>query len=114
MSTSCACVRCARALKEWIDGRVQAVIDGKVAAPDETFVYYWLKNGGGGEHFRRKDIVFECFHNFLAFSQWGNMVYQTMAALGTTNGDPAVRTWFARAMSQDADDAAPSPRSTGS
>lgn len=35
------------ALREWIDGRVQAVIDGDVAAADETFVYYWLKNGGG-------------------------------------------------------------------
>ena len=32
MRTSCACVSCARVLKEWIDDRVQAVIDGKVAA----------------------------------------------------------------------------------
>jgi hypothetical protein len=66
-------------LKEWIDRRVQAVIDGDVPDPEATFVHYWLKNGGGGEHFRRKDIVFECFHNFLAFSQWGNMVYNVMA-----------------------------------
>ncbi|MFC4039625.1 hypothetical protein ACFO1B_14460 [Dactylosporangium siamense] len=93
-------------LTEWIDERVQAVIDGTVAAPEETFVHYWLKNGGGGEHFRRKDIVFECFHNFLAFSQWGNMVYQTMAALDAAYGDPAVRSWFARTMRMDPDGAA--------
>lgn len=85
-------------LRDWIDQRVQAVIDGAVDRPDETFVYYWLKNGGGGEHFRRKDIVFECFHNFLAFSQWGNMIHQTMAALASTGGDPEVRSWFERTM----------------
>ena len=57
--------------------RVQAIIDGEVPDPEGTFVYYWLKNGRAGENFRRKDIVFECFHNFLAFSQWGNTIYQT-------------------------------------
>src|SRR5262249_56415516 len=56
-------------LKDWLDVRVQAIIDGKVPNADRTFVYYWLKNGELGENFRRKDIVFECFHNFLAFSQ---------------------------------------------
>jgi hypothetical protein len=55
------------ALKDWLDTRVQAIIDGEVPNADRTFVYYWLKNGGMRENFRRKDIVFECFHNFLAF-----------------------------------------------
>jgi hypothetical protein len=56
-------------LTDWVDARVKAVIDGEAADPEATFVYYWLKNAGQSEHFRRKDIVFECFHDFLAFSQ---------------------------------------------
>jgi cytochrome P450 len=90
-------------LKEWIDRRVQAVIDGDVADPEGTFVHYWLKNGG--ENFRRKDIVFECFHNFLAFSQWGNTVYNVMARLQADSGDPAVRSWFERTMTEGPDEA---------
>jgi hypothetical protein len=103
-------------LKKWIDLRVQAVIDGDVPDPEGTFAYYWLKNGGEGEHFRREDIVFECFHNFLAFSQWGNTVYNIMALLAAGHGDPAVRSWFARTMAEGPDEpmAAHSPRSTGS
>ncbi|GAA3083186.1 hypothetical protein GCM10010464_54030 [Pseudonocardia yunnanensis] len=96
-------------LKEWIDRRVQAVIDGDVPHPERTFVYYWLKNGGGGEHFRRKDIVFECFHNFLAFSQWGNTVYNVMAQLAADTGDPAIRSWFSQIMNNGPDQADGSP-----
>jgi hypothetical protein len=58
-----------KALKDWIDVRMQAIIDGKARDADRTFVYYWLKNGKLGESFRRKDIVLECFHNFVAMSQ---------------------------------------------
>jgi len=85
-------------LKDWIDLRVQDQIEGRVPHPETTFVHYWIKNGQFGENFRRKDIVFECFHNFLAFSQWGNMLYNVMARLEPTTGDPAVRSWFARTM----------------
>jgi hypothetical protein len=91
-------------LKEWIDRRVQAVIDGEVSDPEATFVHYWLTNGGQGDNFRRMDIVFECFHNFLAFSQWGNMLYQTMAMLQADHGDPSVRSWFTRTMTDGPDD----------
>ncbi|WP_377271621.1 hypothetical protein [Peterkaempfera sp. SMS 1(5)a] len=91
-------------LREWIDGRVQAVIDGEVKDPEGTFVHHWLKNGRGGEHFRRKDIVFECFHNFLAFSQWGNIAYRTMELLEETRGDPTVRSWFSRTMTESSDE----------
>src|SRR4051812_32634868 len=89
-------------LRDWIDRRVQAVIDGDVPNPQATFVYHWLKNGGGGEDFRRKDIVFECFHNFLAFSQWGNTIYNTVALL-RADGDPAIRSWFERTMAESPD-----------
>lgn len=91
-------------LQKWIDSRVQAVSDGEIADPEGTFVHYWLKNRGGGEHFRRKDIVFECFHNFLAFSQWGNMFYNTVALLEGQHGDPTVRSWFSRTMSEGPDE----------
>jgi hypothetical protein len=87
-----------QALKKWLDVRVQAISDGETPNADATFVYYWLKNGGLGENFRRKDIVFECFHNFLAFSQWGNMLYHTAAVLETHGGNPSVRSWFEKTM----------------
>src|SRR6266849_8980397 len=93
------------ALKAWLDVRVQAIKDGKQPNADRTFVYYWLKNGGLGENFRRMDIVFECFHNFLAFSQWGNMVYNTAARLEPNHGDPNMRAWFERTMASRPDEA---------
>ncbi|HEX6655798.1 MAG TPA: hypothetical protein VF153_06265, partial [Candidatus Limnocylindria bacterium] len=92
-------------LKDWIDRRVQAVLDGEVSDPEGTFVYYWLKNGGQGENFRRKDIVFECFHNFLAFSQWGNTLYNIVARLEAVHGDPTMRTWYERTMANGPDEA---------
>jgi hypothetical protein len=36
--------------------------------------------------------VFERFHNFLALSQWGNMVYNMAAKLEPSHGDPSIRT----------------------
>lgn len=92
-------------LTKWIAHRVQEVEAGDVPDPEGTFVYYWLKNGGGGEHFRREDVVFEAFHNFLAFSQWGNMLYSTMSKLEADNGDKDVKTWFTRTMTEGPDEA---------
>ncbi len=91
-------------LKDWIDQRVQELLDGRVPNPEKTMVYYWIKNGALGEHFRRKDMVFECFHNFLAFSQWGNTLYNIMARLQATKGDPAVRSWFEKTMTSGPDE----------
>ena len=91
-------------LKDWIDQRVQELLDGRVPNPEKTMVYYWIKNGALGENFRRKDIVFECFHNFLAFSQWGNTLYNIMDRLQATNGDPAVRSWFEKTMKSGPDE----------
>jgi cytochrome P450 len=96
-------------LRRWIDARVQDIADRRVDEPEATFVHYWLVNGEGGENFRRRDIVFECFHNFLAFSQWGNTLYNIMERLDTQRGDAAVQDWFRRTMEGDADDAAESP-----
>jgi hypothetical protein len=92
-------------LKAWLDVRVQAILDGKQPNADRTFVHYWLKNGGLGENFRRIDLVFECFHNFLAFSQWGNMVYNVAAKLEPAHGDPNVQSWFEKTMKNGPDKA---------
>src|SRR3712207_2815671 len=96
-------------LRQWIDARVEDVIQRRVPDPEATFVHYWLENGELGESFRRRDIVFECFHNFLAFSQWGNTLHNVMARLERGNGDRAAREWFRRTMEGDPDEAGQSP-----
>jgi len=90
-------------LKEWIAKKTSEVMSGKIKDPEKTFVYYWSKNGKGGEDFRPKDVVFECFHNFNALSQWGDMVYNIMVKLEKTSGDPAVKAWFKKTMEGDPD-----------
>lgn len=96
-------------LKEWIDQRVEDVVNRNVADPEKTFVYYWIKNGEEREDFRRKDVVFECFHNFVALSQWGNTIYNIMSKLTKNTGDPDVRAWFKKTMESDYDQANDSP-----
>ncbi len=71
--------------------------------------YYWLKNAGNGEHFSKKDVVFECFHNFVALSQWGNTIFGIMSRLSQDGGDPDVRASFEKTMSGDFDNAKGEP-----
>jgi hypothetical protein len=97
------------ALKAWLDERVQRIIVGSQPDADRTLVYYWVKNGKLGENFRRIDIVFECFHNFLALSQWGNMIYNVAAKLEPKHGDANVQAWFAKMMKNGPDKADGSP-----
>jgi len=98
-----------KTLKQWLDTRVQAIADGKQPNADRTFVYYWLKNAGSGENFRRVDITLECVHNFLALSQWGNMIYNVAAKLEPTHGDPSVQASFASTMTHGPDKTDGSP-----
>ncbi|MGO9986246.1 MAG: hypothetical protein ACLPIX_18815 [Rhodomicrobium sp.] len=91
-------------LKEWIAAKTHEVMSGKTKDPEKTFVYYWTKNGKEGEDFRQKDVVFECFHNFNALSQWGYTVYNIMLKLEKTTGDPAVKAWFKKTMESDHDE----------
>ena len=88
-------------LKEWIDEKVNEVMAGKIKDPEKTFIYYWTKNGKEGEDFRRKDIVFECFHNFAAMSQWGNAIYSFMMKLAKNSGDPSAKEWFKKTMERE-------------
>jgi len=92
-------------LKKWIEERIQDVVNNRVKDPEKTFVYYWIKNGGGGSDFRTQDVVFESFHNFVALSQWGNTIYNIMLKLENARGDPEVKAWFKQTMESDYDKA---------
>ncbi|MDH7798852.1 MULTISPECIES: hypothetical protein [unclassified Beijerinckia] len=85
-------------LKSWIEERLADLETGKTSDPRKTFAWYWLKNSEGDENFAHRDVVFECFHNFVAFSQWGNSLYNVMLRLGATTGDSDTRESFAKTM----------------
>lgn len=89
-------------LKQWIDARLSDLSNGKTPNPEQTIAYYWMKNSDG-ENFARKDVVFECFHNFVALSQWGNTIYNIMAKLEKKSGDPDAKDWFVRTMQGNPD-----------
>ncbi|MEE6169834.1 MULTISPECIES: hypothetical protein [unclassified Mycolicibacterium] len=86
-------------LKKWIDDRLADLSSGKTPDREKTFGWYWITNGEGSEYFNHKDVVFECFHNFVAFSQWGNSLYNVMVRLGRDGGDPQTKDWYGRTMS---------------
>ena len=90
-------------LKTWIDERLADIAKGKTPNAEKTFAYYWIRNAGDGAHFAHKDVVFECFHNFVAFSQWGNTIYNIMLQLSRDAGNPDARAWFRKTMTGDFD-----------
>src|SRR5271165_376337 len=96
-------------LTKWIDARLDDIESGRIADPDKTIAYYWLKNAGDGRYFAKKDVVFECFHNFVALSQWGNSIFGIMSRLSEDGGDPAVRASFQTTMSGTFDNANGAP-----
>jgi hypothetical protein len=96
-------------LTKWIDARLDDIENGRVADPDKTIAYYWLKNAGDGRYFAKKDVVFECFHNFVAFSQWGNSIFGIMNRLNQNGGDLEVRAAFQKTMSGNFDNANGAP-----
>ena len=96
-------------LNQWIEERVQDIESGRTPNPDQTIVWYWLKNAGNGENFSHKDIVFEVFHNFVALSQWGNTIFGIMSRLAKQGGDADVQASFTKTMSGDYDNANSSP-----
>jgi len=94
-----------QALTDWITGHVNRIQSDEDPELRKTFVHFWLKNGGAGPTFREKDVVFECFHNFLAFNQWGNMLYNIMYQLtdgpslpGLIPYEPKIKACFAETM----------------
>lgn len=96
-------------LNRWVNEKIEDLINGRIPDPEKTFVYYWLKNGEEGPDFRRKDIVFECFHNFVALSQWGNTIYQIISRLRVDAGTAEIKSAFQAVMSGDFDQADGTP-----
>ena len=92
-------------LTKWIDDRLADIENARIPDPDKTIAYYWLKNAGDGQYFSKKDVVFECFHNFVALSQWGNSIFGIMSRLQESGGDPAVRAAFEKTMGGNFDEA---------
>ena len=90
-------------LKTWIDERLDDISNGRIANPERTIAWYWLKNAGDGAHFSKKDVVFECFHNFVALSQWGNTIFGIMTRLSQDGGEPDIRAAFEKTMSGNPD-----------
>jgi hypothetical protein len=96
-------------LTTWIGERLDDIENGRIADADKTIAHYWLKNAGDGKYFAKKDVVFECFHNFVALSQWGNSIFGIMTRLNQDGGDPAVRAAFEKTMSGNFDTANGAP-----
>jgi cytochrome P450 len=96
-------------LKSWIGERISDLHSGKTKNPERTIAWHWLKNAGDGSHFGRKDVVFECFHNFVALSQWGNMIFGIISRLAEDGGDQAVRASLQKTMSGNFDTAGGAP-----
>jgi cytochrome P450 len=92
-------------LKSWIDERISDVQSGKTKNPEKTMAWHWLKNAQDGGHFSKKDMVVECFHNFVALSQWGNTIFGVMSLLSEDRGDQAVRASFQKTMNGNFDTA---------
>ena len=93
-------------LKSWISDRLADIRSGRAPNPEMTFGHYWMKNGEDGPNFRQRDVVFECFHNFVAFSQWGNTLYNIMLLLSENAGDADVQASFHKTMESNFDDPA--------
>jgi hypothetical protein len=96
-------------LRKWIDERLDDISNSRIANPERTIAWYWLKNAGDGAHFGKKDVIFECFHNFVAFSQWGNTIFGIMSRLSQDGGDPNIRAAFEKTMSGNYDSAGGAP-----
>jgi len=96
-------------LKQWIDKHLKDISSGRAPNAEKTMAWFWLKNAGNGEHFSEKDIVFECFHNFVALSQWGNSIFGIMSRLLEEGGNADVRAAFQKTMSGDYDNANGAP-----
>ena len=96
-------------LQAWTKGHVQRIREGRSHRdedPTSTFAHYWLANGLD-EPGRPSYVMFECFHNFIAFSQWGHTLYRIMQRLRLRGGDPEVRRWYEQVMTRGAADGSP-------
>ena len=87
-------------LKRWIDTNIDLIAAKDNPIHVKTFVHYWLENDVG-RVFKREDIVFEVFHNFVALSQWGNMLHSIVDLLAADSGNPDVKKWLDARLNED-------------
>ena len=92
-------------LDQWLDERVADVEDEKVSNVDQTFVHYWLRNRKKRIDFPKRDMAFESFHNFLAFSQWGHVIYRIIEQLHENVEDRTIKECFEETMKGSFDEA---------
>lgn len=103
-------LRCVDELEEVIKNEETGAAE-KAKEARKTIVYHWLRNirndsGNRPPDFvpSKDDIAFECFHNFVAFNQWGNTIYNIMDRLRPDGDHPEVREAFrALAAADDCD-----------
>jgi Cytochrome P450 len=87
-------------LKQWIGSNIDLIAVKNKPIQIKTFVYYWLENNLEGV-FKRQDIVFEVFNNFLALSQWGNMLHSIIGLLAADTGRFDVKKWLDACLNED-------------
>ena len=78
-------------LDRWIRARL-AIIEAGGPGAKSTIAYYWIKN-----NIPEQNVVFECFHNFVALSQWGNSIFGTIDLL-REGGSSEVRAIYEATM----------------
>ena len=91
-------------LRGWIAEKLAHLNNRKIANPERTFAYYWVRNAEDGENFQVEDIISECIHDFFAFSQLGTTIYNIMLKLSMSSGDPETKAWFKKTMESNFDD----------
>ncbi len=99
-----------RALRPQLNAWLTEQIKRLASNPDpSTLVHHWLHNSalGTDPNFRSIDIMFECFHDFVALSQWGNMIYNTIKLLNVDDGSAEIRAAFTTAMQSTANASGP-------
>jgi hypothetical protein len=91
-------------LRGWIAEKLADLNNRKIANPERTFTYYWVRNAEDGENFQVEDIVSECIHDFFALSQWGTTIYNIMLKLSMSSGEPSTKAWFKKTMESNFDE----------
>jgi cytochrome P450 len=79
----------------WLDLEIKKIEQTPGLGSDNMIVHYWLANRENPDNFPDKNVSFECFHNFVAFSQWGNTIYNIISLLsGDNTHSEVVQKWF--------------------
>ena len=75
-------------LKDWIDQRVQELIDDHVPNPEKTLVYYWIKNGTYGGELQEEGHRLQVFPQLSCIQPVGQYALQHDGPLGGNQWGP--------------------------